>query len=125
MTAAAATQFVAIVTDDAEYADHTQATASWYDRYRLVGGEYPVAFTTISGRPVRDGESPYYAQIVVEAELTESYRENRLLGEVRGKQTRPRKTTTVRFTPYAHQITDGEAVAYNSDRAPIVTIAVR
>ena len=50
-------QFELVVTAG-EVVDRTLATASWWDRHRLVPGRYPVVFTTIAGTTVEHGERP-------------------------------------------------------------------
>jgi hypothetical protein len=119
-----ATTFTAIV-DAAEYVDRTLPTASWFDRYQIPAGEYPVTFVTADGKVTDDPSRAYYANIVVDAVLTESYRVNRLLSASHARTDTPNNDTTVTFRPYAYEVRDGAAVAWtHSDGRPTPFIRI-
>lgn len=61
--------YYARVTDGAEYVDRTLATASWWDRHVLKGGDYLFVPSHIQGSWVAR----------IDSTLVEEYRENRIL----------------------------------------------
>ncbi len=95
-----------------EYVDRSLATASWWDRHELVAGEYPVWWTTITGRDVHPGHTDvYYGLVAVETRLVECYRENRLLGAVRSQTEQPGTRAVVSFRPYRYEVQPGVTLA--------------
>lgn len=96
-----------LVRDAVEYIDNGLATASWWDKYHLAAGLYRFEPVDIQHRPVREGERPYYMKVAVSATLVETYRENRLLSEVRSQTERPMQPRLVTFTPYAYSVKPG------------------
>ena len=96
-----------LVVTGGEYVDRNLATASWWDRYELDPGEYPVEYTGIDWKPLRPGQRPYYAVIRgIRATLTDSYRVNRLFTASSAEQTRPDRQTTISLNTYAYRVRD-------------------
>ncbi len=87
-----------------EYVDRTLATASWYDTYTVLPGRYPVEWVTIN-HAVTGPADAYYARFVADVILEKSYRENRLLSEVRASEETPGTRETKSFTVYAYEVT--------------------
>jgi len=127
-----------VVAENAEYTDRSLPTASWWDRYELVAGEYPVRFTNVSGREARDFDShadgsAYYAHFTVPAVLVESYRVNRLLTASSAHTERPNREETVTLTCYAYEVKDGRGMVWMNTptetdkwaRTIVATIRVR
>lgn len=99
------------VPEPIEYVDRTLATASWWDRYELIPGDYPVTYTTIDGRIVAaDDRQAYYATARIDAYLVETYRENRVFTEVHGHQTSTREKATVYARLYTFNVKEGGVV---------------
>ncbi len=95
-----------------DYVDRGLATASWWDRYELAPGEYPVWWSAIDGRQVPPGDLDlYYGQVSVLAVLAETYRENRIFSEVRAVTERPGTLSVVTLRPYAFQVKAGLTLA--------------
>jgi hypothetical protein len=127
-----------VVEENAEYTDRTLATASWWDRYELVAGEYPIEFTTVGGYPARDFDShadgsAYYARVRIPAVLVESFRVNRLFTASSAHTERPNREEVVHLSCYAYQVKDG-MVLVSADapteenrwaKRPVVTIRFR
>lgn len=88
--------------------DQLGETASNWKKLTLTPGVYPIEFTTIDGRPVPDGEQPYYARIAVPATLTETYCVNRVFQHVEADhRTGLSEATTRVIRPYAFQVKAG------------------
>lgn len=81
-----------------EYIDRSLPTASWWDKYELIPGEYAVELYGYHGQPLRAGEAPVEARVRVAAILRESYRVNRLFTASSSEHTRPERSTFVTFT---------------------------
>lgn len=105
--------------EDTEWTDRTLATASWWDRYSISRGAYPVALTNIDGQPWNANPDactpgylanigPYYAKFEVSAVLVESYRENRLMNAVSAKTTQHFSPQILTLTVYAYQLERGK-----------------
>jgi hypothetical protein len=92
------------VPEQGEWTDRTLATASWWDKYVIHPGTYPLEFVTIDYRPVREGQRPYYAQARVSATLVERYRVNRLLTASSAHHEDTHEDTHVIVTLYAYQV---------------------
>jgi hypothetical protein len=96
-----------LVHEAVEYVDRELATASWWDRYILAAGQYPIRFTTVGLGVVPDGQLPYYAVANIDAVLVEMDRVSRLFtASIASTRTAtvPRK---VRFCQYAHLVKPG------------------
>lgn len=118
MTITIAKPTAAVVFDvPTEYIDRSLATASWWDQYEILPGAYAFEWTNIDGTPwnadpeVRTNGfianiGPYYGSVTLEARLLESYRESRLLSEVRAQHdvhAEP-KVVTISRRLYAYQL---------------------
>ena len=99
------TQTTLVIDQPTEYVDRTLQTASWWDRYTLHPGEYPVEWVTIDYRPVREGEKPYYGLVRIDATLEETYRVNTLFTASSSETTQPGTPDTVVQTAYAYSFT--------------------
>lgn len=96
-----------------EYVDRTLATASWWDKYLLQPGRYPFLLTNLDWQPWQPGyvapgytgpTGPYYAVAKVDALLIETYREARLLSEVRAERKAVSENATVTVRLYAYEL---------------------
>lgn len=103
-----------ITVTEGEYVDRTLATASWYDRYQLVPGEYSAELTTIDDVPTTlDApfhRRPYYVRAWVDAVKLESYRVNRLFSASSAHTEAMHTPTRVLVRVYAYQVRDGATV---------------
>lgn len=98
----------ATLAENVEYVDRTLQTASWWDRYELHAGTYPVRYTTINGEDVEEfGGRPYWAVVTIEATLLETYRVNRLFTASSSETTTPNSDELVTFRFYAYQVATG------------------
>ncbi len=96
------------VPEQGEYTDRTLATASWWDRYIIHPGTYPLEYVSIGYHPVNpDSRHAYYARARVKATLIQSYRENRLLHHVRADMREKREDTEVQVVIYAYEAEPG------------------
>lgn len=101
-------RYTVVVPEDFEYVDQTLQTASWWDRYTIKAGEYPVVFTNINGYITEDTR-PYYATAKLDATLVETYRVNRLLWASSSETKEPNEETVVHFSTYAYNINPGRS----------------
>jgi hypothetical protein len=83
---------------DTVYVDRSFETASWYDKYVLKAGTYPVE--------LRERFGIRYAVVAVDAVLTEKYRVSRLFSASSVQDDRPNTETVHRL-----QFRPGEIVA--------------
>lgn len=106
---------VLVFDEPVEYVDRNLATASWWDKYQIQPGTYPFRWVNINGSTWNpDPEvhtpgfianvGPYYAHVVLEVRLVESYRENRLLREVTSERRTHDEATTITRSLYAYQV---------------------
>lgn len=99
------------VPEETEYIDRSLPTASWYDKYLLQPGDYPVEFTDIDHRPVDVSKAkPYYVLARVDAIQTEEYREARLLHHVQAETREMSLRTTVLAWTYAYNAEAGRPI---------------
>lgn len=90
------------------YVDRSLPTASWWDEYELIAGEYPVRWTTVTHHEVtQDHPQAYYAVITVPAILTKTYRVNRVFTASSSETREPHLETTVTFTNYVYNAKPG------------------
>ncbi|MBQ1048462.1 hypothetical protein KBX50_08285 [Micromonospora sp. C51] len=98
-----------------EYVNRSFETASWWDRHKLVPGDYPLRLVTLQGKEVSTPEYAYAVSGRVRTVLVESYRENRLFSAVSADHTRPNTPSSVAVSirPYVcHEgvkVLDGHA----------------
>ena len=119
-------RFVAVVAEPFEYVDRSLPTASWWDRYEIVPGEYEVEFTTVDHRPA-DPETAYYARVRFAAVLKESYRVNRLFTASSGEHEHPDTAAHVSRWMYRYAFGAGKAflVEHDYDTATMTSTARR
>lgn len=123
------------VAESFEYVDSDLPTASWYDTYEIRPGVYPVEWVNINGTRWNPDPAaktpgylantgPYYAKVTYSAIHRKSYRESRLLSEVRGSHVAVNDVTTVVRTAYAYTARAGEAAMYGIENGARVPRAV-
>ena len=95
------TNYVLVITEPIEHIDRGLQTASWWDRYELLPGEYPVVWKTVHNVATHH-DSAYYGTITVDAILRESYRVNQLFSASSSETTLPDTRKTVTFTLYKY-----------------------
>lgn len=104
-----------IVTEPGTYVDRSLPTASWWDKYTIEPGTYPIEYVNIDYRPWNPdpdvctpgfiaNTGPYYAIARVKARRIESYRENRLLHLTQAEHTQHDTEATVTVCLYAYEI---------------------
>jgi len=94
---------VLVVPGDAAYVDARLATASWYDRYVVKAGRYPVTV---------DGAGGAGCSVTVDAALTERHRVNGLLSETREVTERMQERTQLTLRPYDFQAAAGRPILH-------------
>jgi len=108
----------AVIFDEpTEYVDRTLATASWWDKYEIQPGVYPLEWVDIDYRPWNPNPEarspgfianvgPYYALVVLKARLLEEYRVNRLFtaSSVDHKLHDESPVVTLTRSVYAYQV---------------------
>ncbi len=113
--------YVLRIDEPYDYTDRTLATASWWDRYIIQPGTYPITWWTtqfeVPGDTLDHAAAyakerhswayPGYAQATVDAVLVESYRESRLLSATSAKREEPNRRTTKTWRPYSYEIAPG------------------
>ena len=105
------TEFELVIDEDFEYVDRALATASWWDRYLLRAGRYPIEYLTVNyhvpwqAAPHMNG-SAYWGVAKVKGILVETYRVNRLLTASSSETRHPNTETTKHFQWYEYQIKD-------------------
>lgn len=98
----------ATLDQELEYVDRTLQTASWWDRYSLHPGTYPVRYTNVNGEDVDEfGGRAYYAVVQVPALLVQSYRVNRLFTASSAQMDYPDTEEFVTFRWYAYEVYSG------------------
>ena len=111
----AARRLVWRVTEPFTWHDRGLATASWWDEYEILPGDYPLEWVNLSYRPWNPDPSvptsgyvanvgPYYAGAKADVVQTVSYRESRILSEVRPTTERPNSKGTRSFHCYAYDV---------------------
>ena len=111
----------AVVDEGSIYVDRNLATASWWEKYRLVGGTYPVEYVTIDHRPVNvaEGGRPYYAIVRVPAVMIESYYVSRLFNASSAHHETGLEKESVRiFEVYAYNVIREPALVVEDDPTP-------
>lgn len=108
---------VLVFDEPTSWTDRSLPTASWWDRYEIQPGAYAFEWVNINGsawnadpEAITNGYianiGPYYAKVTVDARLVETYRVNRLLGELRADQRTVESAPTYLLSKsvYAYQI---------------------
>lgn len=107
---------VVTVDEPTTFIDRSLPTASWWDEYEIQPGTYYVEFTNIDGTRYVPGKvqsgfvrpiAAYYAVVRYDAVLVRSYREARLLGEVRAEAKAVCEVTTLTQRNYAYTVAMG------------------
>jgi hypothetical protein len=95
-----------------EYVDQTLATASWWDRYELTPGDYPISWTSIRGDMTdpTDHTRTYYGTATVGAVLTHEHRVNTLLWASSTQDAHPMRPQPIRVNMYRYLCTPGAVV---------------
>lgn len=116
MTLTIAKPTVQVVFDEpTEWVDRSLPTASWWDKYVIQPGAYPLEWVNINHslwnadpEAITPGYianiGPYYAACTMRARLIESYRENRLLQHVTAQYLEHDAERELVASVYAYQV---------------------
>lgn len=103
------TGYAMLVDPTVVYTDRTLATASWWDKYNVDEGTYPLEYVDGRGDVLAEGADSRFcdARTLIPATLIESYRESRLLqySTAHHKEGLSERTNLY-FRIYGYQLTE-------------------